>query len=256
MDKIINIYKPSSMTPIQAIDLFRSKNPKYKKISISHAGRLDPLAKGVLILITGDETKNIGKYMKLPKVYQAQVLIGISTDSYDLQGIPKIIDTIKEIEKEDIIKAINSLKSIKTQSIPAFSSKKIGKTKLLKLARKGLVKKSTLPIQNISIKKIKINKVFTISIQNILNKVKYSMNRLIGDFRQEEIIKSWEKICEEIKDKRFPVIDLTISCSSGTYIRSIAEQIGKDIGTSALLYELTRTKVDNYNIKDSIRLRK
>ena len=86
----ILINKLLGSTPLEAINKFKKQNPAYKDEKIAYAGRLDPMAQGLLLLIIGDkENKKINKHLKKDKEYHAQILLGIQTDSYDILGIPK-----------------------------------------------------------------------------------------------------------------------------------------------------------------------
>ena len=87
MDKVVNVYKPISPTPLQVVEKFREKHPEYAESKISYAGRLDPLAEGVLLLLIDKENKKREKYQKLDKEYEFEVLFGAATDTYDLLGI-------------------------------------------------------------------------------------------------------------------------------------------------------------------------
>ena len=76
MKNIINIYKKAGETPLEAINRLRSRRPEYQDVKITYAGRLDPLAEGVLILLAGDAVYEKEKYLKLDKEYEAEILFG------------------------------------------------------------------------------------------------------------------------------------------------------------------------------------
>ena len=88
MKAVLNIKKPEGLTPYQVVTKFKRKHPSYKDIKIAYAGRLDPMAKGVLLLLVEPETKKREKYQKLPKEYEFEILFGVSTDTHDLLGLP------------------------------------------------------------------------------------------------------------------------------------------------------------------------
>src|SRR4051812_2270372 len=87
MNRVINVYKPIGFTPLQVIEKLREKFPEYKNVKIGYAGRLDPLAHGVLLLMIGDATKEREKYLGLDKSYEFEAVLGVSTDSYDVLGL-------------------------------------------------------------------------------------------------------------------------------------------------------------------------
>ncbi|MCE9548798.1 tRNA pseudouridine(55) synthase TruB, partial [Candidatus Nomurabacteria bacterium] len=84
MKKVIVLNKKEGETPLQALDKFRVKNKEYKYIKMTYAGRLDPMASGLLLALAGEETKNKEKYLKLKKEYDFEVLFGFATDTYDI----------------------------------------------------------------------------------------------------------------------------------------------------------------------------
>jgi tRNA pseudouridine55 synthase len=86
--RTIILYKEISETPLECVKRFVKSNPEFENIKMGYAGRLDPMAKGLLLILVGDENKNKIKYEKLDKEYVFEVLFGISTDSYDILGIP------------------------------------------------------------------------------------------------------------------------------------------------------------------------
>ncbi len=173
---------------------------------IGHAGTLDPFASGLLIVAIGKEaTKKISQFVKLDKKYEAEIILGAESNTYDRTGILTKKKEITEINKKDIIKILKKIKKSKEQIPPMYSAKKIGGKKLYQLARKNI--EIERPAQLIKISKIKI------------------------------IDYSW------------PKIKLKIACSSGTYIRSIANDLGKELACGAYLNELRRTKIGKYRVK-------
>src|SRR3989344_5566750 len=87
MKKVISLYKPVGKTPLQCIRAFQSKFPEYKNVTLSYAGRLDPMAEGLLLILVAAENEKRSIYQDMDKTYDFTVLFGITTDSYDLLGI-------------------------------------------------------------------------------------------------------------------------------------------------------------------------
>src|SRR6266516_7262353 len=86
MDDLIIVNKPVGMTPLQAINEIKKHMPIVKNEKITYAGRLDPLAHGVLLLLIGEAVKKREEYLALPKTYEFEALLGIETDTYDILG--------------------------------------------------------------------------------------------------------------------------------------------------------------------------
>lgn len=246
MKKIINLFKPVGMTPLQTIERFKEENSKYKGIKMGYAGKLDPMAEGVLLILVGDEGKRIYEYTKLDKEYRAKILFGVSTDSYDILGIPKIRNRKnEEIDISELKKRIKSLKGGYEQEIPIFSSK------FIKYARKN--KKIELPKKTIKIKEIQINSITRITSNKLFRGIVKKIGLLKGNFRQNKILEKWRELLE-YREEKYTIVDLTISCSSGTYIRAIANDLGEGFGGGILL-NLFRTRVGKFELKDSLRLK-
>ncbi|MEX2029185.1 MAG: hypothetical protein WD963_01745, partial [Candidatus Paceibacterota bacterium] len=86
MKNILLLNKKEGETPLQALDNFRRKNIRYKDAKMTYAGRLDPMARGLLLVLSGEEVKKKEKYLALPKEYEFDILFGFSTDTYDILG--------------------------------------------------------------------------------------------------------------------------------------------------------------------------
>lgn len=249
MKKIINLYKQVGDTPLQTIEKFKERNPIYEKKKMSYAGRLDPMAEGVLVILVGDENKKMKQYMGFDKGYKAEILFGISSDSNDVLGIAEKGDS-KEIDIRELKKTIKSLKGNYEQKIPAYSSYKIKGKPMFYYARKG--EKVEEIRKKVFIKDVKINSVYEISSNRLLKYILSKVDKVDGDFRQSEVKERWNELLDG--DDRFVVADVLISCSSGTYIRAIADDIGRGFG-GGLLLSLKRTRVGKFGIRDSLKLR-
>jgi tRNA pseudouridine55 synthase len=206
----ILINKPSGPTSHDIIDKLRKITGIRK---IGHAGTLDPLASGCLIVGIGRQaTRQLSKFLKLDKEYIANINLSANTDTYDKEGeITKEFET-KKIAKKEMVKTLKGFLGKKRQVPPIFSAKKQGGEKLYKLARRGIKIKPKPSL--IEIFKIKI--------------IRYS----------------------------WPKLQIKVKCSSGTYIRSLAYDIGRKLGCGGYLEKLKRTAQGRYKIKQARALSK
>jgi tRNA pseudouridine55 synthase len=253
MKPVVNLYKPLSLTPLQAVEEFKKKNSAYKSAKISYPGKLDPMAEGVLVLLVGEENKKMTQYMGLDKEYNAQILLGFETDSYDVLGLAKEDENLA-LEHQLIKKKLKEINGAYTQTLPAYSSYRINGKSLFHYARTNQLDKIELPKKVVQIRKLKIESIYTITGNKILKQIERKIKNLEGDFRQEEILKRWEELLKSNLETKYILVEVTISCSTGTYIRSIAHDLGKRLDTSAILLNLKRTKVGKYGLRDSVRL--
>lgn len=210
-DSIILIDKPLQWSSFQTL-----KKVRYllDGLKMGHAGTLDPLASGLLILCTGKATKQVDKIQTLQKEYTGSFLLGYVTDSYDLETEPQLIMPELEISfsQKDLQEAANTFIGEINQMPPAFSAIKIQGKRAYNLARKGIVpelKTRVVSIHSFEITEIKESEVF-----------------------------------------------FKVTCSKGTYIRSLANDFGSFLKTGAYLKSLRRTKTGDFNIKDAFTIEK
>ncbi len=203
--KVILINKPLGWTSFDVIRKIRSVI-KIKKIG--HAGTLDPLATGLLIVCTGKLTKKINEYMAVEKEYTGTFTLGAVTPTYDLESEPHQFKSFTDVNTEIIHQTALKFTGELSQTPPAHSAIKQDGKPVYLLARKGIDVK--LQPRKISIK----------------------------DF--------------EITNIELPVISFRVVCTTGTYIRSLANDFGNALGTGAYLSSLCRTRIGNFTVDKSI----
>lgn len=209
--EVLLIDKPLHWTSFQLVNKLRwliKRKLGIKKIKVGHAGTLDPLASGLMIICTGKKTKEISQHQAAEKEYIATLKLGATSPSYDGETEETYFYPTKHISKELVISVCNQFIGEIEQFPPIFSAIKVKGKKLYESARKG-------------------NKV----------KIKPRIIRI----NELEIIKM-----------DLPYIKLRVSCSKGTYIRSLAYDLGKAMNTGAWLFELQRTKIGSETIKNAI----
>jgi len=285
MRNVVPIYKPVGLTPYQSVLQYKKQFPEYADMTISYAGRLDPMAEGLLLLLVGDENKKRNEYEKLRKTYEFTILLGIETDTYDTLGIVKNpkhearmskqalndshFDSPRSSSGEAGIQISNLLSSFigkQIQSYPPYSSKAVKGKPLYWWARENRLDEIEIPsheieiydLQLISSEEIKISRLDRDpewqrpSGQDLRFKIQENIKKVNGNFRQEEILKTWEDFFINTKHTEFPIFHCKITCSSGTYMRGIAHEIGQKIGSGAIALSIKRTKVGKFDISSII----
>lgn len=203
--RVLLINKPLHWTSFDVVRKIRN-HIKIKKVG--HAGTLDPLATGLLIVCTGKFTKKINEYMAQEKEYTGTITLGATTPTYDLESEPENFRPLDNITPEKIHAATTQFTGHIQQVPPAHSAiKKDGKPVYL-LARKG--KEVQLEPRNIHIKDFTITSI------------------------------------------ELPVLHFKVVCSTGTYIRSLANDFGAALGCGGYLSSLCRTRIGNYTLNDSL----
>lgn len=208
--QILLVDKPLDWTSFQAVNKIKYKIKhefKLKKIKIGHAGTLDPKATGLLIVCTGKATKTIQEIQDAPKEYQAQIKIGVQTESFDTEKPEILCQDYSHITAQTIETVLDSFVGEINQQPPVFSAIKIDGKRAYDLARKG---------EEVEMK-----------------------------FR-ETTIYYIQKVSINL-----PFIDFTVGCSKGTYIRSLAHDIGQKLGVGAYLTALRRTKIGDFQVENA-----
>lgn len=251
---VVNVYKPIGLTPLQLVERFKEKYPEYKRKKIGYAGRLDPMAEGVLILLIGKENKESHKYQKLSKEYKFTAFFGIETDTYDILGLikGKKIKTCPKNFQKKLKASVKDIKGKLEQKYPPYSSYNIRGRALFYWARKGKLSEIDIPSKEIEIFNLELLGNHQIDAKffemNILKKI----TSVKGNFRQKEISDRWQQFFIDNPHKEFTVFNFSVSCSSGTYVRSIVHELGKKLRTGAVTLHIKRPKVGDYSIRESL----
>ncbi len=206
MDGLLLIDKPLGLSSFGVIAKLRTITGVKK---IGHAGTLDPLATGLLLVLIGRATKLTPKFIKLDKSYQAEIMLGATSATDDAEGKLTPINS-RQPDQQMVETALSQLVGTLKQAPPRFSAIKISGQRAYKLARKGT--EVTMPLRSVKVYKL------------------------------------------ELLAYQYPVIKISARVGSGTYIRSLARDLGENLGTGAYLSGLRRTRVGNYDITDSLSL--
>jgi tRNA pseudouridine55 synthase len=202
--KVLLIDKPLHWTSFDVVRKIRS-TLKIKKVG--HAGTLDPLATGLLIVCTGKFTKKINEYMAQVKEYTGTFTLGATTPTYDKESTPENFTDYTHITEDEIKKATLHFIGEIQQFPPIYSAIKKDGVALYELARRG---------EEVELKARTI---------------------VINEF--------------EITRVELPVISFRVLCGTGTYIRSLAHDMGTALGCGAYLSELRRSKIGDMNVEDA-----
>ncbi len=226
-------YKNIGETPLECLERIRLEYGKPKEIPMTYAGRLDPIAQGLLILLVGEDCKQKEKYLKMDKEYEVEVLFGVSTDTYDTLGV------IEKIDKHSFdLPNFEKYRGKFVQEYPKYSSKI--------LAMKEIPEE--MPTKEVEIFDIEQIGSKALSGQKITDTILENIKKVNGDFRQKEIITLWHDFALKNTVIKFIIVKLKVSCSSGTYMRSLAHRIGIDAGIPSLAYSIKRTRINGYKI--------
>jgi tRNA pseudouridine55 synthase len=203
--KVLLINKPLEWTSFDAVRKIRNL-VRIKKVG--HAGTLDPLATGLLIICTGKFTKRINEFMAQEKEYTGTFAIGATTPTYDLESEPENLKDFSFVDEALLIETTKKFMGEIFQTPPIHSAIKKDGKRVYELARKGIDVK--LEPRKITIKELEITKI------------------------------------------DLPKIEFRVVCTTGTYIRSLANDFGAELGTGAYLSSLCRTRIGQFDLKDAM----
>lgn len=208
---VLLVHKPKG---ISSFDVIRKMRPILGTRKIGHAGTLDPLATGLMILGINSGTKKLTNYLKLPKTYIAEILVGKSTTTGDLEG--EIINEKKvnktDVKNDEMEYQVMQMKGSHTLKVPLYSAIKVQGKALYAYARAG----ETSPY----IPEKEMN------IYNI-------------------------QMLDSYSSGNYHIIKVRVEVSSGTYIRTLGEEFGRRIGYPATLKSLYRLKIDEFKDSDA-----
>jgi tRNA pseudouridine55 synthase len=204
--QVLLIDKPLEWT---SFDVVRKLRGLVRTKKVGHAGTLDPLATGLLILCTGKFTKQINSYMAKEKEYTGTVTLGAATPTYDLESEPVIVGDYGGIGRERIEEVIASqFRGEIMQVPPIHSAIKVNGQRVYELARRG---------KDVQLEPRRVT---------------------IAAF--------------EITELRLPEVSFKVVCSTGTYIRSLANDLGAALGCGGYLSALRRTRIGEFRVEEAM----
>jgi tRNA pseudouridine55 synthase len=245
---VLRLDKKTGETPLECLNRFKTDNPEYADEKMTYAGRLDPLASGVLLVLVGDECKKKEKYLNLDKEYELTVLFGFSTDSMDLLGLVEdkktgALDFFGSYKKSNFEELLTKFAKTFLQKYPRFSSKTVDGKPLFEIAKEEGIEEDDLPTKEVKIKKIEFKSFGLVSKKYLHDFALESIFSVKGNFRQNMSWALWEKTLETFPDKNFPTLTIKVSCTSGTYMRVLAKSIGAELGFPALALKIKRLSI-------------
>ena len=209
--EIIPINKPYTWTSFQIVNKVRyhlSRKYGIKRFKVGHAGTLDPLASGVLLLCTGKATKRIEELQGQTKEYEAEIMLGATTPSFDMEHPVDARYPYEHITREMVEETLKQFVGDIAQRPPLFSACKVDGKRAYDLARKG----SDMQLEP---KQIRIDSI-------------------------------------ELLECELPKIRIRVVCGKGTYIRSLARDIGEALESGGYLTDLVRTRIGEYRLENCI----
>jgi len=167
----------------------------------------------------------------------------METDTYDVLGLVTSKLVISKLEKSQIQKTLGEFKGKIMQKYPPYSSRTVNGKPLFVWAREGRIHEIEIPEHEIEIYSIEINNFEEIQTQELKKIIDEKLSKVHGDFRQEEIKKDWNDLFAHTKNESWQTVTITVYCSSGAYMRSIAHEVGQKLRVGAIALHIVRTRI-------------
>jgi len=245
-------------TPLSCAEAWRASNPEYAGVPLAYAGRLDPMALGKLLVLIGEECKNQTSYHNLDKAYGFSILLGIGSDSLDVLGRLESTPKVLAVTAADVENVIEAFVGDIELPYPKFSAKTVHGKPLHKWTLENKLDEITIPTKQSTIYELTLDSIRTISRSNLVVEALAKVNSipevtdprkaLGNDFRRTDVRADWEAIRNnDSLPNEYTIIHLTCLASSGTYMRTLASEIAKKLGTIGLAFSINRTHIGTYN---------
>ena len=255
MQKFVVLHKAVGETPLEALEQWRREHPQYQGVALSYAGRLDPMASGLLLVLIGEECKRQQAYTKLDKEYEIEVLLGVGSDTGDVLGLVELGEDVAP-SREQINAALADERGTHSRPYPHFSSKTVAGKPLFLHALENNLENISIPEHTEHLYALTQLDSSTISqnhladrISKLLELVPHTLEpskKLGEDFRIGKVRAAWQEHFAQTIAREYHVLKLRVVCASGAYMRALAGRVGKSLGTRALALSITRTKIGTY----------
>ena len=253
--KVLAVDKPYGWSSFQVVNKIKwqiKRELGIKKFKIGHAGTLDPLATGLLLICVGKATKRIDELQSGSKVYTGTMVIGATTPCYDMERAVDCYYPVAHLTPEMLADAREQFVGTIDQVPPMFSAIKVAGSRAYSYARDG---------QEVEItpKAIQMHEFAITQMRNMeqLSDQRYPLGPVVIDAsgdqpdpmtQEKELYRHPQGHIPE----GLPQVDFRIHCGKGTYIRSIARDFGLAVGSGAFLSALRRERIGDYDVKDAL----
>jgi len=245
------VYKPRGKTPFECVQAYQKRTSTTEVIS--YAGRLDPMAEGVLLLLVGEENDKRREYEHFSKAYLVDMVFGIGTDTGDLMGIPMVPSSdLPHYPPAEIEVAAQEYVGTDRQRYHPYSSTRVNGKPLFYWAREGRLDEIVIPTHPITIESIQIIESKSVPIQSLTQVCQSVVPQVHGEFRQQEIVEAWGEVSSPHHVQQ---VTFKVHCASGgAFMRVLAEDIAQSLDTQGFCSRIIRTAVGQWQIGDCMQL--
>ena len=265
--EVIAFDKPLTWTSFNLVKVVRnnlSRRLGVKKLKVGHAGTLDPLASGVMIICTGKATKQIDQLQAGTKEYIATLRLGCTTPSFDAEHPVDATFPTSHITREAVLEALEKFKGSIWQVPPVYSACKVEGRRAFDYVRQGEeveLKAKELVIDEIELLDLHLPEQGIVSpkAEEVLSTVRESVDiKAFG--RRKQLLEDAEMASASLHEQteasvETPYLTIRVVCSKGTYIRALARDIGQALQSGAYLIGLRRTRVGDFHVDQCLQVK-
>ena len=238
-------YRWTSADVIRKVKWMAVKHFHKKNLKVGHAGTLDPLATGVLLVCIGKATKLADELQKSPKQYVAGVAFGATTPSYDREKEIDAICPLDGVSRQSIEELLPRFIGEQDQIAPLFSAKSVDGVRAYEMARK--LYKAGKPVDGSVLQSSRIS-VYDLKLLD------YKLFEASAEMPDPENGASGRINVNSLEGYKLAIADILVDCSKGTYIRALARDLGEALSSGAFLSSLRRTRNGGINVEDALSL--
>jgi tRNA pseudouridine55 synthase len=238
---IVTVHKAAGQTPLEALDALRARQPHLAASPMVYAGRLDPMADGLLLVLTDEDRLALDVHLRHDKDYVATFLFCLRSDSQDALGR---LALGSPPEPAACREAVTRLAGVHTLALPAYSSYRVRGRALHAWAREGRLDEVVVPVRDMQVHAVHDVSVATLDARTAARDACARITCVRGDFRQAESQGDWTRVA--IAAPAVVAVTALLTVSSGTYVRALAQALGERLGCGGLLFRLTRTRIGPY----------
>ncbi len=240
-------YRWTSADVIRKVKWMAIKHFRKKNLKVGHAGTLDPLATGVLLVCIGKATKLAESFQRERKQYIAGVTFGATTPSYDREKDVDAFYPLEGVSEEALRAVLPSFIGEQDQVAPLFSAKSVDGVRVYEIARKRY--KAGLPVEDLGVLQASRITIYDLQLLSFILTGKVVPPE--GDNSNSKSTASSRINVAEVPEG-LPQAEILVDCSKGTYIRALARDLGEALGSGAFLHSLRRTRNGGFSVEQAL----
>lgn len=235
--KIIPIWKPVG----ESTHRISKRISEVYNIPSSHTGTLDPMAEGVIVVLTGETRLKKYEYAHWKKTYEFEIVLGLSADSLDGLGHIEQRTNVTSLDEEKLRATLQTLIGSYSQKVPNYAAIKVKGKELHWWARNNRLNEIEIPSRHGEIYDLKLLEIVDITFGEVAKQTIEEIKKVEGDLRQELAIQCWEHIAETTGTKRTKKLHIQVQMSKGLYVRQLSQDILGKLGLHGITLNIKRT---------------